>query len=136
MLDLDSYWNYGARCHLLDLPRYGQARQAQGVQFRFIHCSSLPEKKWKKFVEKIERNQVFVTNSDILVPLSLQPDNVNLWYLEFKFVKSNWIYSLKCLRCTTLGCKYIGNRKSKFVAKTQFLSPKFDTWKTSLRCPF
>ena len=48
---------------------------------------------------------VFSKNSNFLIPISLQPDGVNLWYL---------------------GYKNTGIRKSEFVAKTQFL------WKFSI----
>ena len=48
---------------------------------------------------KLERNWVFATNSDILIPISLEPNDVDLWY-----------------------CKDIGIRQFAFVAKTQFLS--------------
>ena len=47
------------------------------------------------------------------------------WCKLIKFqtliIWSNIIYSLKCLRSTTLGCKDIRIGKSEFVAKTQFL---------------
>ena len=52
------------------------------------------------------RNWVFATNPNFLIPI---------------IITSNIIHSLKYLRSTTLGCKYIGIRKSEFVAKTQFL---------------
>ena len=32
------------------------------------------------------------------------------------------MHGLKYLRSTTLGCKLLGNKKSEFVAKTQFFS--------------
>ena len=41
---------------------------------------------------------------------------------QTQIILSKKIYSLKFLRSTTLGCKYIGIIKSEFVAKTQFLS--------------
>ena len=46
----------------------------------------------------------------------MQPD-VNLWYFKLK--------KLEISKVTTLGCKDIGIRKSKFVAKTQFLHKSF-----------
>ena len=64
------------------------------------------------------RNWVFATNSDFLIPISLQPDGVNLQYFK---LSSNRIHSLKYQRSPTLNCKDIGIRKSGFVAKTQFL---------------
>ena len=47
------------------------------------------------------------------------------WNKSFIFftknIWSNRTHTLKYLRSTTLGGKHIGNRKSEFVAKTQFL---------------
>ena len=40
-------------------------------------------------------------------------------------VRSSKIHSFKYQRLTKLACKDIGNRKSEFVAKTQFLSEIF-----------
>ena len=31
---------------------------------------------------RLERNWVFATNSTFLIPISLQPDNLNLWYFK------------------------------------------------------
>ena len=74
----------------------------------------------------------FVTNSNFRIPISLQPAGVDVWYFKLSlFDLTEFIYSLKyqgsttlgCkyIRSTTLGCKYLRNRKSKFVAKTQFI---------------
>ena len=65
-----------------------------------------------------QRNWVFATNLNVLIPISLQPDDVNLWQFQTKIIGPNKIHSL---RFTTLRCKDIGIRKSEFVAKTWFL---------------
>ncbi len=36
------------------------------------------------FLDSPERNWVFATNSHFLTPISLQPDDVNLWYFKLK----------------------------------------------------
>ena len=74
--------------------------------------TTLHSKKW-------QRNWVFAKNSNLLIPISLQPDAANLLY--FKLILPISIISLKYLRFTTLGYKDIEIRKSEFVAKTQFL---------------
>ena len=69
---------------------------------------------------RVERKWVFATNSNFLIPISLQHDGAppfdisNLDYFR--------ILSLKYLRSMTLDYKDIGIRKSKFVTKNQFLS--------------
>ena len=62
----------------------------------------------KTIMHLILLNWVFVTYSNILTPISLQPDNVNHWYLKL---------SLKYLRSTTLGYKYFGNKKIRVCDK-------------------
>ena len=42
----------------------------------------------------------------------MQPDGVHLWYFKLSWCD---------LKSVTMGCKDTGIRKSKFVAKTQFL---------------
>ena len=49
------------------------------------------------------RNLVFATNSNFLIPISLQHDGVNLWY--FRLFDIPELYSLYCLRSTTLSFK-------------------------------
>ena len=74
----------------------------------------------KPSLDCLKRNWVFATNSNFLILISLQPDGV---FFHFKLSFSdptNFIW-LKCLRSLRLGCKDIDIRKSKFVAKTQFL---------------
>ncbi len=66
----------------------------------------------------MERNWVFATNSEFIIPISLEPNVANLWYFK---LWSNKIHSLKYLRFTTLESKDIGFRNAEFVAKTQFL---------------
>ena len=67
----------------------------------------------------LERNLIFATIFDILMPISLQPDGVNLWHL-----KSIWLcrfHTLKYPRSTTFDCSDIGITKSKSVAQFLFL---------------
>ena len=66
-----------------------------------------------------ERNLLFSANSDFIIPISLDYDKP-LKFQTMTFVRSKNI-SLKYQRFTTLGSKDIGNRKSEFVAKSQFL---------------
>ena len=69
-----------------------------------------------------QRNWVFATNSDFLIPISLDSNLVKP--LTFQTMTSVWWnnISLKYQRLTTLGSKDIGIRKSEFVmAKTQLL---------------
>ena len=67
---------------------------------------------WEKL-----RNWVFATNSDFLIPISLQPTVADLRNLEEWIMLSDNL-SLKYLRFTPLGCKDIEIIKIKFVAKT------------------
>ena len=65
---------------------------------------------------------VFATNSDILIPIFLQPNvSQTLDISNINSVRSNNI-SLKYQRYTQSGCTVIGGRKYYFVAKTQFLN--------------
>ena len=44
---------------------------------------ALHKEKW--FTEKLEsteRNWVFATNSEFIIPISLEPNVVNLWYFK------------------------------------------------------
>ena len=66
-----------------------------------------------------QRNWVFATNSDFLIPLSLQPNVLDLRYFIIS-VGSNSL-SLKYQRFNPSGCKDIGIRKISFEAKTQLL---------------
>ena len=53
-----------------------------------IHCINFVKYNqgfWDKVVKKkTERNWVFVTNSNCLIPISLQSDYVNLWYFKLR----------------------------------------------------
>ena len=59
----------------------------------------------------MQRNWVFVTNSDFLLPIFFPPNGVNLGYLTLIFFPDR-IYSLKYLRSTALDYKDIEIRKS------------------------
>ena len=61
-----------------------------------------------------ERNWVFVTNTNCLIPKFLQPDCIHLWYFK---PMHTWIYSLTYQRSTKSGCKDKGIIKSEFLAK-------------------
>ena len=65
-----------------------------------------------------QRNWVLVTNSNFLIPISLQSHDetgdIKLW------IRSRNL-SLTYQRFTSSGCKDIGYRNFEFVAKTQFL---------------
>ena len=56
-------------------------------------------------------------NTNFLIPISWQPNFVNLWYFKLKL-----IHSLKYLRPTILGSKDISLNKLEFVAKTPLIS--------------
>ena len=51
----------------------------------------------------------------------MQPDCVNLWYSKLRLVDLIEL-RVEISKIYDIGCKYIGIRKSEFVAKTQFLS--------------
>jgi len=63
-----------------------------------------------------QRNWVFGTKSNIFGTRCCKP-----LIFQTQIIWSNRIHSLKYLRSTTFGSKDIINRKSEFVAKTQFL---------------
>ena len=67
-----------------------------------------------------QRNWVFVSNLSFQIPISLPPDGVNLCFFKLRSFD---------LRSATLGCKDIGNKKSEFVAKAQFLKSLNILWK-------
>jgi len=70
------------------------------------------------------RNWVWGKNSKFVIPVSLQPDGLNLQYFEIilfnlkEFIFLNILY----LRSTTLGCKDVRIKKSEYGVKTKFLS--------------
>ena len=74
------------------------------------------------FYGRILSNWVSATNSDFLIPLSLQPNVVDLRYFTL-WIRSVRLSSssLKYQRFSLSGCKDIGNSKYEFVAKTQLL---------------
>ena len=45
------------------------------LKFNSSHCTLGHKTK--------QKNWDFATNADILIPISLQPDGVNLWYIKF-----------------------------------------------------
>ena len=62
------------------------------------------------YFEVLKENEFFATNSNLLIPISLQPCGVNLL-----------IFQLKLFDLRDLGCKDKGIRKSEFVPKTNYL---------------
>ena len=54
------------------------------------------------YEEKMEskRNWVFATNSNSIIPISLQPDGVDLWYFKLKLFGLKWfiVWNIKGLR--------------------------------------
>ena len=50
---------------------------------------------------KFQRNWVFATNSNFVIPISLQPDGVNGVIFQTEIIWSNRIHILKYLRYTT-----------------------------------
>ena len=64
------------------------------------------------------------------IPISLQTDDVNLWYLKISlFDVSMFEISNACLDTV---CKDLGIKKSEFVEKTQFLWPN-RPWKIPIQ---
>ena len=48
-----------------------------------------------------------ITKRILLIPISIEPDGVNLWYFKLPYI----IQSLKYERSTRSGCKDIGDKK-------------------------
>ena len=46
--------------------------------------ANTPIKYYKVNIENMKRDWVFATNSNLLIPLSLQPDGANLWYFKLR----------------------------------------------------
>ena len=55
---------------------------------------------------------------NFLIPISSQPDDVNLWYIILFEFDLTEFYSLKYQRFTTQDCKDKEIKKSEFVART------------------
>ena len=68
-----------------------------------------------------QRNSVLAKSLSLLIPTSLQPEEVNLSYLNSNNFIEFRIHSLKYQGSTTFDCKDSGVRKLEFVAKTPFL---------------
>ena len=69
-----------------------------------------------------KRNWIFSTNSNFLIPKSMQPVGVKLWYFKiilFDHIKE--FIAWKYLRYRKMDCKDIRILKSEFVVKTQFI---------------
>jgi len=73
---------------------------------------------WYPFLQKLQRNWAFTTNSKFLIPDILANWKYKTLIFQTLII---CIYNWKYQRYTTLGCNNIEIRKSKFVAKTQFL---------------
>ena len=77
--------------------------------------------KTKFFSFSGQRNWVFATKKNFLIPVFFQPDGVNLRYFKLSLFDLTQciVWNLKDLRHIS-GCINIGVIKSEFVAKTQF----------------
>ena len=76
------------------------------------------------------KNWVYTTNTNFIIPISLQPDEVHLWYFQLSWFDQtklmfeiSKVWNIKGLRL--FGWKDTGIIKSEFVAKTRFLSKTF-----------
>ena len=85
--------------------------------FRFKFSLYLESSHLKPF----RKREKELSNSNFLIPISLQPDVSNLLYFKLRLFDLTEFYSLENLRSTILDRTNIRNRKSEFVAKTQFL---------------
>ena len=75
-------------------------------------------------INKLKKNRKelsFVTNSNCLIPVSLQSNDVNLWYFTLRLFGLTKFIVWNIKGHTTLGTKDIEIRKVEFVTKTQFL---------------
>ena len=63
-------------------------------------------------IRRTKKLQFLNSKSNFLIPISLQPDDVNR---DLKTIWSDKIQSLKYQRCKALGCKDIGIRKSELA---------------------
>ena len=80
-------------------------------------CYAMVSKTLNIFILQCENNQplrnwVFATNSIFVIPISLQPDDVNLWYFKLT------LRDLRAFIVWKMGCNDIEIIKSEFVAKT------------------
>ena len=81
-------------------------------------------------VQLIKRNWVVATNSSVLIPITLQPDDVILWHFKLillylsKFIARN----IKGLRCKDIGIisKIVLSRKFKRVTLNK--TPEIPFW--------
>ena len=64
---------------------------------------------------------VFVTNSNFLIPIFVQPDDVNLWYFKVRLFDQLFDSKFELSKIYDIEFKDIGIRKSEFVGKTQIL---------------
>ena len=97
-----------------------------GSNYDFGFCLS----KLRLLIKISQRNWLFVTNSEFIIPMSLEPNVVHLWYFKTYIIWSKRIHSLKYLRSTTLDIRF---RKVEFVAKTHSLTIIF-CFKKSFFC--
>ena len=62
----------------------------------------------------------------VLMPISLQPDGVYLWYFKLGLFKNNKLPSLKYLRPSTLGGSDYGDLKIRVCGKDPLFRPSLD----------
>ena len=82
----------------MGLPSYPIKIWGKSVQGFLSYDRTNKQTSWQT-----ERNWVIATNSNFLIPISLQLDGVTLWYFIFRlFDLTDVIINLKYLRSTTL----------------------------------
>ena len=68
-----------------------------------------------------QRNWVFATNFNFLIPIFFKPNGVNLWYFKLRLFDLTEFIVWNISGLTTFDCKDIWIIKSEFVAKIQLL---------------
>ena len=62
---------------------------------------------YQRGIKSIRRPAI---NSNLLIPIFLQPDGVNLWYFNLNVFDLTEYFTLKYLRSSTFGCKDLENQ--------------------------
>ena len=70
----------------------------------------------------VERNWVFATNSNLLIPLFLPPDGVNLWYFKLRFFYLTKFIVWKTLIAGIKEFKSLWIRKKKVFMEKNLIS--------------
>ena len=72
-----------------------------------------------------QRNWVFATNFNFLIPIFFKPNGVNLWYFKLRLFDLTEFIIWNISGLTTFDCKDIWIIKSELVAKIQLLLASF-----------